>query len=92
MREDDTKVRMQDTLDLFEEICFLPETQKKPLILMLNKMDLFKEKIKRRKLKSFFPDYNGIRKTREQRQREREMKKKKKTLTMKCVLTGFPFF
>jgi len=59
MREDHNRIRMMDTLDMFEEICILEETAKKPIILLLNKIDLLKEKIARKNLNSFFPEYTG---------------------------------
>lgn len=54
---------MLDSLELFEEISqneFLENTE---FILFLNKHDLFVEKLKTSKLSSFFPDYEGKRKS-----------------------------
>eukprot|EP00164_Ancoracysta_twista_P001164 GFYU01001531.1.p1 GENE.GFYU01001531.1~~GFYU01001531.1.p1 ORF type:complete len:351 (-),score=124.97 GFYU01001531.1:372-1424(-) len=58
MREDTTKNRMIDSLELFEQVCndHLP---KPSIFLFLNKKDLFEEKIKHVDLKTCFADYNG---------------------------------
>ncbi len=50
---------MDDALDLFEEICLLEETQSKFVILMLNKVDLFRDKILKKNLDCYFADYKG---------------------------------
>jgi len=57
--EDETVNRMHESLKLFEEICnneFFTET---PMILFLNKRDLFAEKIKKIPLTVCFPEYTG---------------------------------
>ncbi len=60
MREDPSRIRMIDTLDLFEEMCVLEDAARKPMILLLNKIDLLRDKIERSAIKSFFPEYQGI--------------------------------
>ncbi len=59
MREDATRNRMVDTLDLFSELRSSEETAGKYLILMLNKLDLFQAKIKEKPLSALFPAYKG---------------------------------
>lgn len=55
--EDDTKNRMQESLELFEEIVELPYFKKTAVITFFNKYDLFKEKIKKVDLGNFFKNY-----------------------------------
>jgi hypothetical protein len=57
--EDDRVNRMQEALKVFEEILGSPYFKNTSIILFLNKRDLFQEKIKKVKLKDYFPDYNG---------------------------------
>jgi guanine nucleotide-binding protein G(i) subunit alpha len=56
--EDDTTNRMIESMDLFDQ-----ETngsfKDRPVILLLNKVDLFKEKIKKSDLKGTFSDFGG---------------------------------
>mmetsp|Transcript_16468 Transcript_16468/g.23006 ORF Transcript_16468/g.23006 Transcript_16468/m.23006 type:complete len:354 (-) Transcript_16468:241-1302(-) len=47
LQEDSKRNRMEDSLALFERICDLKITRKKPIVLFLNKMDIFTKKIKR---------------------------------------------
>uniref|UniRef100_A0A914W015 Guanine nucleotide-binding protein alpha-1 subunit n=1 Tax=Plectus sambesii TaxID=2011161 RepID=A0A914W015_9BILA len=59
LREDSTTNRMQESLQLFKQVCnnkFFVNTN---MIAFLNKKDLFKEKIGSRSLKIAFPEYNG---------------------------------
>lgn len=44
---------------LFESILSLPWFRKSSIILFLNKMDLFKEKLGLRAVRDYFPDYTG---------------------------------
>lgn len=46
MFEDEEKNRMEDALELFESCVNSPGFESKAIILFLNKMDLFTEKIK----------------------------------------------
>jgi len=57
--EDDTVNRMQEALTLFESIINAKWFVKTSMILFLNKVDLFKEKLKKSPLKECFPDYEG---------------------------------
>jgi hypothetical protein len=59
LREDDQTNAMKDTLDLFEEIANSPFFSSVALILLLNKRDLFEEKIKTVDLKVWNPNYTG---------------------------------
>ena len=44
---------------LFESILSLPWFRKSSIILFLNKMDLFKEKLGTKPIREYFPDYTG---------------------------------
>jgi len=57
---EDTKVnRLHESLMLFEETINLKVFAKTPIILFLNKTDLFEKKINTLDLKHCFPEYNG---------------------------------
>jgi len=55
--EDERVNRMEESLELFEEICNSKWFTKTAIVLFLNKSDLFYEKIKKVDLKVLFPDY-----------------------------------
>jgi len=57
--EDSSVNRMEESLQLFEEICNSVWFDKIDMILFLNKRDLFEEKITRSPLSKYFPDYTG---------------------------------
>lgn len=57
--EDETTNRMFEALQLFDEICNSRWFKKTSMILMLNKKDLFAEKIKKVPLTVCFDDYDG---------------------------------
>ncbi|KAI8804578.1 guanine nucleotide binding protein, alpha subunit [Cladochytrium replicatum] len=57
--EDETVNRMQEALTLFDSICNSRWFVKTSIILFLNKIDLFKEKLPRSPMSRFFPDYIG---------------------------------
>jgi GTPase SAR1 family protein len=59
LREDDSKNRMKESLELFYELCNSPWFRNTAFILFLNKIDLFKEKIQRVDLNVVFPKYTG---------------------------------
>eukprot|EP01156_Anaeramoeba_ignava_P017979 Anaeramoba_ignava/a90503_36.p2 GENE.a90503_36~~a90503_36.p2 ORF type:complete len:331 (+),score=100.79 a90503_36:4729-5721(+) len=59
LREDFTVNRMNESLALFHEICTSPWFAKSSIILFLNKMDIFEEKIKKEDLTICFPEYSG---------------------------------
>jgi len=56
--EDDSTNRMIESIDLFDENTN-GAFKDRPVIIFLNKVDLFKEKITRSELSKTFPDYSG---------------------------------
>jgi len=59
LREDSTRNRMEETVLVWEEISRSSLTKDMALILLLNKSDLLKDKVKKHTIKSFFKDYTG---------------------------------
>eukprot|EP01134_Creolimax_fragrantissima_P000893 CFRG0893T1 len=59
LREDHETNRMHEALTLFEAICNSKWFVKTPIILFLNKVDLFEQKITKSPLKVCFPEYEG---------------------------------
>jgi len=59
--EDETVNRMQEALTLFDSICNSRWFTKTSIILFLNKMDRFKEKLPISPMSNYFPDYTGTR-------------------------------
>ncbi|KAL9643502.1 hypothetical protein ABK040_010116 [Willaertia magna] len=57
--EDDSTNRMHESLLLFDEICNSRWFMDTSIILFLNKIDLFKEKISKTDLSQFFVEYEG---------------------------------
>lgn len=57
--EDESVNRMQEALTLFDSICNSRWFVKTSIILFLNKIDLFAEKLPRSPLGDYFTDYNG---------------------------------
>jgi guanine nucleotide-binding protein G(i) subunit alpha len=57
--EDETVNRMQEALTLFDSICNSRWFIKTSIILFLNKIDRFKEKLPTSPMKNYFPDYEG---------------------------------
>ncbi|KAF8883078.1 heterotrimeric G protein alpha subunit B [Gymnopilus junonius] len=57
--EDESVNRMQEALTLFDSICNSRWFVKTSIILFLNKIDLFAEKLPRSPLEEYFPDYQG---------------------------------
>ncbi|KND02318.1 uncharacterized protein SPPG_02793 [Spizellomyces punctatus DAOM BR117] len=57
--EDNSTNRMLESLNLFDSICNHPLFRKTSIILFLNKVDLFREKIKTVPVKKYFPQYDG---------------------------------
>eukprot|EP00158_Paraphelidium_tribonemae_P003071 Partr_v1_DN25876_c1_g1_i2_m2864 putative Guanine nucleotide binding protein (G protein) alpha len=57
--EDETVNRIQEALGLFDSICNSKWFATTSMILFLNKIDLFKDKISRSPLSEFFPDFTG---------------------------------
>lgn len=58
--EDETVNRMQEALTLFDSICNSRWFLKTSIILFLNKIDRFKEKLPVSPMKNYFPDYEGM--------------------------------
>ena len=53
---------MRETLSIFREMLELPSCESKTIIVLLNKLDLFKEKIassRKENFQKFFTDYKG---------------------------------
>jgi len=59
LAEDRTRNRMKESLALFEGIVNLPWFKDAPIILFLNKADIFKRKVKTVDIGIYFPAYNG---------------------------------
>ena len=59
LEEEQTTNRMQDSIQLFGEIVNGKYFLHTPFIIFFNKFDIFLEKIPRRGIKSYFPDYEG---------------------------------
>jgi len=59
LREDEKTNRMEESLQLFGEICNCPWFVNTAIILFLNKSDIFYEKLKKIDLNVCFPDYTG---------------------------------
>ena len=59
LNEDSEKNRMHESVSLFETICASPWFKKMPMILFLNKKDLFEDKIQRSLLSNHFPSFQG---------------------------------
>jgi GTPase SAR1 family protein len=57
--EDDETNRILESMDIFDSIVNSEVFKTKPIVLLLNKIDLFKEKIKSFPLKNTFSDYEG---------------------------------
>lgn len=57
--EDETVNRMQEALTLFDSICNSRWFINTSIILFLNKIDRFKEKLPISPMKNYFPDYEG---------------------------------
>ncbi|KAF9913882.1 guanine nucleotide-binding protein subunit alpha [Lobosporangium transversale] len=57
--EDETVNRMQEALTLFDSICNSRWFVKTSIILFLNKVDRFKEKLPFSPMRKYFPDYEG---------------------------------
>ncbi|KAJ3002930.1 guanine nucleotide-binding protein subunit alpha [Thoreauomyces humboldtii] len=57
--EDNQTNRMLESLNLFDSICNHPLFRRTSIILFLNKVDLFHEKLKTVPIKNFFEEYGG---------------------------------
>ncbi|GBB91367.1 hypothetical protein RclHR1_01860021 [Rhizophagus clarus] len=59
LMEDESVNRMQEALTLFDSICNSRWFVKTSIILFLNKIDRFREKLPRSPMNKYFPDYEG---------------------------------
>lgn len=59
LSEDRKSNQMQESLNLFGSICNSPWFTRTSMILFLNKMDIFKERIQKSPINSHFPDFHG---------------------------------
>lgn len=59
MVENPSKLRMQDSLQLLDEVLQCPGRGNKPVILIMTKLDIFKDKITRKNITEVFPNYSG---------------------------------
>ncbi|KAL9656390.1 hypothetical protein ABK040_005156 [Willaertia magna] len=59
LEEDNTQNRIQESLVLFDELVNSSVFNEKPVLLFLNKVDLFENLIKKVDLNTCFKDYNG---------------------------------
>jgi hypothetical protein len=50
---------VREAMNLYSTICNCPVFKTLPMIIFLNKADVFEEKFKNVPLKTFFPEYNG---------------------------------
>ncbi|KAJ3222426.1 hypothetical protein HDU81_009889 [Chytriomyces hyalinus] len=57
--DEDNANRLVDSLNLFGTVCNHPLFKKTSLILFMNKIDVFKAKLKRSEISSYFPEYQG---------------------------------
>eukprot|EP00158_Paraphelidium_tribonemae_P003674 Partr_v1_DN26290_c0_g1_i1_m48301 putative Guanine nucleotide binding protein (G protein) alpha len=60
MEEDPSKNQMMDTLTTFETVIKHPSIVAIPVIVFLNKIDLFRQKVKIRKVSDWMPDYKEV--------------------------------
>jgi len=59
LREDESTNRLTEAFHLFKDVCAYETFASTPVILFLNKSDLFEEKLKRVKISDYFPEYTG---------------------------------
>ena len=59
LAEDESVNRIQESLQLFDQICNSRWFAHSNIVLFLNKVDLFKEKLSKSPLNDYFPDYAG---------------------------------
>lgn len=58
--EDESVNRMQEALTLFDSICNSRWFIRSSVILFLNKIDRFEEKLRENPMQKYFPDYTGM--------------------------------
>ncbi|XP_064091497.1 guanine nucleotide-binding protein subunit alpha-11-like isoform X1 [Macrobrachium nipponense] len=56
---EESKNRVQESLDIYEQLLGYSPFDTTPVILLLNKSDVFSVKIKEQPLKKYFPEYEG---------------------------------
>lgn len=59
LSEDRESNQMQESLNLFGSICNSPWFTRTSMILFLNKMDIFKQRIEKSPIRTHFPDFQG---------------------------------
>ncbi|KNZ56638.1 guanine nucleotide-binding protein subunit alpha [Puccinia sorghi] len=57
LREDDSVNRMEEALNLFDSVCNSRWFSKTSMILFLNKIDIFKQKVVHSPVQNFFPEF-----------------------------------
>ncbi|KAJ3240635.1 guanine nucleotide-binding protein subunit alpha [Chytriomyces hyalinus] len=57
--EDETSNRVVDSKEVFAALCNHPLFKRTPMILFMNKIDLFKEKLKFTQVSQYFEEYDG---------------------------------
>ncbi|KAJ3264787.1 hypothetical protein HDU77_007636, partial [Chytriomyces hyalinus] len=57
--DEDNANRLVDSLNLFGTVCNHPLFKKTSLILFMNKIDVFKAKLRRSEISSYFPEFEG---------------------------------
>jgi guanine nucleotide-binding protein G(i) subunit alpha len=57
--EDDITNRMLESLELFEDLLLENNFKETPILLLLNKLDIFTQKISKKDLSCVFPEYKG---------------------------------
>ncbi|KAI8830912.1 G protein alpha subunit [Chytriomyces cf. hyalinus JEL632] len=57
--DEDNANRLVDSLNLFGTVCNHPLFKKTSLILFMNKIDVFKAKLRRSEISSYFPEFQG---------------------------------
>lgn len=57
--EDPNINRAQDSIALFEKVCNIDLLKNTAIVILLNKTDLFKKKVKNVSIKDYFPGYEG---------------------------------
>ncbi|KAJ3346535.1 Guanine nucleotide-binding protein G(i) subunit alpha-2 [Entophlyctis luteolus] len=58
--EDHSLNRMVDSLNVFKSVLSMKIFEKTGIVLFMNKMDVFKEKLTRSKISDYFPDFKGV--------------------------------
>lgn len=59
LEEDPEKSRIKESLEVFERVFHSPKLRSTPVILLLNKVDLFNERLTDHPVDKYFPDYKG---------------------------------